>query len=112
MRIETTQRISSTGTARRRSGAAGGGSFSVSVPEEKSASQGVGASTSLSGIEALMTLQEVDEADVRKRRALKRGHDLLDLLETVRLDMIGGHRQSRGAEAAERPCPASARHCR
>ncbi|MFN0264136.1 flagellar assembly protein FliX [Tepidamorphus sp. 3E244] len=90
MRIESSQRIAATSPSRRRSGSSDGGGFSVSGGEEKAATQKTSAATSLAGIDALMMLQEVDERGERKRRALKRGHDLLDLLESVKLDLIAG----------------------
>ena len=35
-------------------------------------------------------IKEVEDSTVRKRRAIKRGHDLLDLLESMKLDLIAG----------------------
>ena len=89
MRIESAQRTNTAGNSRRRASTSGDGFF-VSQPEGKPAAQAARSSSSLAGIEALIMLQEVEDATVRKRRAVKRGHDLLDLLESVKLDLIAG----------------------
>ena len=90
MRIESAQRTNSAGNTRRRTSATGGDGFFIARPDEKPAAQAARGSASLAGIEALIMLQEVEDATVRKRRAVKRGHDLLDLLESVKLDLIAG----------------------
>jgi hypothetical protein len=41
-------------------------------------------------LDALLMLQEVPPAAERRRRALKRGRSLLDLLEELRLSLLGG----------------------
>ena len=90
MRIESAQRTNSAGNARRRASAGGGDGFLIARPDEKPAAQAARGSASLAGIEALIMLQEVEDSTVRKRRAIKRGHDLLDLLESMKLDLIAG----------------------
>jgi hypothetical protein len=45
----------------------------------------------LAGLDALIALQSVDaDRQSRRRRAVRRGHDLLDLLEEVRIGLLSG----------------------
>lgn len=50
-------------------------------------------------VSALLALQSVEGPLERRRRAVKRGFDLLDTLEDIRLDLLGG---SIGADRLER----------
>lgn len=52
-----------------------------------SISSGVGA---LHGVDALLSIQEVGDATTGKRKAMQRGHDLLDSLEQMRADLLAG----------------------
>ena len=88
MRIESAQRTNSAGNTRRRTSANGGDGLFIARPDEKHAAQAVRGSASLAGIEALIMLQEVEDSTIRRRRAVKRGHDLLDLLESLNLYLI------------------------
>lgn len=89
MRIESAQRIMSSGSTRRRE-PPGGDGFSLAKPGDTQAAAATRGSAAISGIEALMALQEVDDATVRRRKAMKRGHGLLDMLESIKLDLISG----------------------
>ena len=49
----------------------------------------------ISGIDAILALQSVDDAlSGRKRRAIRRGHDILDQLERLKIDLLGGRIES------------------
>ncbi len=74
----------------RRSARAGEGGFTLGETEEAKASAGPVAAGPVGGIGALFALQEVD-ADGERRRAAKRGNDLLDRLEELRLGLLFGH---------------------
>lgn len=52
----------------------------------------VGGPTAIGDLSALLALQGVPEIDPRerRRRAVRHGFDLLDVLEGVRLDLLGG----------------------
>jgi hypothetical protein len=89
MRIESAQRMNASSAARRRE-APGGDGFTLLPSSGKPSTQATRSTASLAGIEALMMLQEVDDATVRRRRAVKRGHSLLDMLESMKLDLIAG----------------------
>lgn len=89
MRIRSANRVNANVTARRRD-AAGGDGFTLSRGVERPAAQAVRSAATVAGVEALIMLQEVDDAAVRRRRAIKRGHTLLDLLDSMKLDLIAG----------------------
>lgn len=80
--------IAPTGKARR----AGGTGSSFSLEEEAPAARGgsVSQSASLAGLTGVLALQEAEDPLVRKRRALKRGHSMLDRLEDLRIALIDG----------------------
>jgi hypothetical protein len=80
--------IGSAGAAGRRPGV--GSSFAL--PEDNRA----GRAATVSGpggaydVAALIALQAVDNPLERKRRAIRRGFDLLDVLEAIRVDLLAG----------------------
>ena len=81
--------IGTAGKARR----SGGGGFSIDVASESvpaRAAAGASASEAVTGVEALLALQGVDDPLVGRRRAIQRGHDLLDSLEGLRADLLAG----------------------
>jgi hypothetical protein len=88
MRIEGPNRlntVSSSGAARR---AGGTSSFSLSEPEETAAGS---ASSSIGGLDALLALQSIDADEPRKRKkAVKRGRDLLDQLDEIKVGLLSG----------------------
>jgi hypothetical protein len=70
-----------------------GGTASFSAPLKRSdgapASATLGAA-SLASLDALLALQELPDPTERRRRALRRGHRLLDHLDELRLALIDG----------------------
>lgn len=66
------------------------GSFSLPQDEAAKAPAGTGAVRTVGGIEALMALQGVESAEERKRRAVKRGHTALDLLDEMKIGLLSG----------------------
>ena len=74
-------------TAARRSG---GGIFSVS---EEEAPRNAGAATSLRSIstmDALLALQEIEDPTERKKRAVAKGRKALDLLDKLKVSLLDG----------------------
>lgn len=63
--------------------AATGGSASASAASASSVS-------SLAGVSALMALQGVEDATERRRRAMRRGHGLLDRLDELKMSLLSG----------------------
>jgi hypothetical protein len=67
------------------------GGFSLPQDEAAPAASGAGAVRTVGGIEALMALQGVESTEERRRRAVKRGHSALDLLDEIKLALLSGH---------------------
>lgn len=94
MRIEGQKRTASV----RKSGTAKGGSastgFSVSGGAEETPSNApmssLQAGQDVSGLDALLALQAVDDPLLAKKKAVKRGRSLLDTLEALKLDLLAG----------------------
>ncbi len=77
------------GSARR----ASSGSFSLPQDDATPTPSGTAAARTVGGIEALMALQgveSVESAGERRRRAVKRGHTALDLLDEMKLALLSG----------------------
>jgi hypothetical protein len=66
------------------------GSFSVSDQTEAQASNTAPALRMVGGIDALMALQGVEDPTERKRRSLKSGRNALDLLDELKVGLLGG----------------------
>jgi hypothetical protein len=70
-------------------------SGTFSLPEQGTANTpaGTGGTRSVAGIEALMALQGVggvESVEERRRRAVKRGHTALDLLDEMKIGLLSG----------------------
>ncbi|BBE74777.1 flagellar assembly protein FliX [Oharaeibacter diazotrophicus] len=78
-------------------GARTGGSGAAFAPAAAEAAPRASASgpssgpAALAGLDALLALQSIDpDGPRRKRRAAKRGHDLLDVLEEIKVGLLSG----------------------
>lgn len=67
-----------------------GGTFELGSGGSANASGGASAGSGIGGIQALLALQEVDDPLTGRRKAVARGHDLLDTLENVKTDLLAG----------------------
>ncbi|HLH91900.1 MAG TPA: flagellar assembly protein FliX [Xanthobacteraceae bacterium] len=76
----------SSSTARR----SASGTFSLPQEEPAPAPAASGGVRSVAGIDALLALQGVEAVDERRRRAVKRGHKALDLLDEMKLALLSG----------------------
>ena len=76
----------STSNARRSSSS----SFSLPTSGEASDSRPAAAPAGVSGIDALLALQGVEDATERRKRAVKRGRDALDVLDDLKLGLLSG----------------------
>src|SRR5690606_15455166 len=74
---------------RRVGGARSGASFSDTLKQVESASVASGA-TSVTAVSAVMSIQEVDSEGGGEAQALKRGEEMLDRLDELRLGLIEG----------------------
>jgi hypothetical protein len=74
---------------RKRTGESGG-IFDVQAHEETQASPQGAPAARTSGLDALLSLQEVEDPLTGRRKAMARGHDLLDTLENLKADVLAG----------------------
>lgn len=77
----------STGSAARRSSSTG---FSLPSMSETVASRPSAAPAGLSGIDALLALQGIEDPVERRRRAVRRGRDALDALDDLKIGLLAG----------------------
>ena len=85
--------LAATPSRAKRAGIADGARFSLSVADEANTAA-MGGPAPAGGIDALLALQEVPDRGEEGRRAQRRGHDLLDSLDRLRLALLGGHLDS------------------
>jgi hypothetical protein len=64
--------------------------FSLPQEEPAAAPPATGGTRTVGGIDALLALQGVEAADEQRRRAVKRGHTALDLLDEMKLSLLSG----------------------
>jgi hypothetical protein len=90
MRVYSSSHVSNVSGANAARGANGVNSrFSLPhmMPPQTSGATGISA---LANLDALMALQEVDDPVERKKRAVKRGHNILDSLGQLKASMLAG----------------------
>ena len=90
MRIETGNGIAGVTAAKRRARSGSGGSFTLDEEAETGRSGTVSGFTAIGGVDALLALQAIDPDETRQRQAVDRGHELLDSLESLKADLLGG----------------------
>lgn len=92
MKISGSNGVGSTATTRSTPRPASGGFSlsSASATKETVAAARASGPTGIGSIDALMALQEVGGPLERRRKAVKRAGRLLDLLDGVRADLLGG----------------------
>ncbi len=82
------------GVAGPRGGSPSGAAFAPAGPDaaaKPAAAPTTTAASALAGLDALIALQSVDpDGPRRRRRAAKRGHDLLDVLEEIKIGLLSG----------------------
>jgi Class II flagellar assembly regulator len=90
MRVYTGSNVSGVANsgAVRRAGA-GGSRFSLSDGGIAKTNSTLGVAP-LTNLDALMSLQEVDDPVERKKRIVKRGHNILDSLNQLKASMLAG----------------------
>jgi hypothetical protein len=67
----------------------GGATFTV-ASESAQAASAPGAARNVSGIDALLVLQGVDDVGERRRRAVRKGRAALDALDDLKLGLLSG----------------------
>ncbi|HUG62086.1 MAG TPA: flagellar assembly protein FliX [Methylomirabilota bacterium] len=69
----------------------GGGAFAPASADPAPRATATTAAGGLSGLDALIALQAIDADKPRgRRRAVKRGHDLLDVLDQIKIGLLSG----------------------
>lgn len=79
-------RVANTQASRR----AGAGGFSLGETDAPKSSQPAAALRTIGGIDALIALQGQDDPAERRQRAVKRGRSALDVLDDLKLQVLGG----------------------
>ena len=69
---------------------ASGASFSLPQTAQSRAAEATKAPAPMNNMDALLALQAVDDFKERRKRALKKGHSLLDQLDDLKLALLGG----------------------
>jgi len=69
---------------------AASGSFTVSEQEAPRSPSAAGSLRSISSLDALMTLQGVEDPAERKKRAVAKGRNALDVLDALKLGLLDG----------------------
>jgi hypothetical protein len=91
MRINQTQRTA--GTARVGTGArkqSAGGPFQPSRGTETRKSAAVRGPAVVGSLDALVALQGIDDARERRRKAVRRGTEMLDILDDLKIALLSG----------------------
>jgi hypothetical protein len=66
------------------------GTFSLNAESTTRPTAAMGGMRNVGGIDALLTLQGVDEPGERRRKAVKRGRNALDALDALKLGLLSG----------------------
>lgn len=82
-----TARVSTASATAKRTSSGG---FSVSEQEESRASAPAASLRTIGGIDALMALQGEDQIGEQRKRAVKRGRNALDVLDSLKTELLGG----------------------
>ena len=85
-RSNGTALASAPATARR----SAGGAFNVGEQEQPRNSTAAGSLRAISTIDALIALQGVEDPTERKKRAVVKGRNALDVLDTLKLSLLDG----------------------
>jgi hypothetical protein len=70
--------------------ASAGGTFTVSEDETPRSAAGATALRSVTSLDGLMALQGVEDATERKKRAVNKGRNALDVLDKLKLGLLDG----------------------
>lgn len=90
MRVEGSNRSGQVAERGRARGNGGGATFSVEGGEASGRATAAAPMETTTGIEALLALQSVDDAMQSRRKALKRGTSILDVLDEMKSDLLAG----------------------
>lgn len=89
MRVQATVQqngVNAAGKTRR----AGAGGFTLDSAASTQSSKSAGAALGIHSVDALMALQGVEDATERRRRFAKKGTSALDLLDSLKVEILEG----------------------
>jgi hypothetical protein len=89
IRVSSGVTVSGPAASAKRSSASSS-TFSLPGAADSARSSATVAVSSMSGLEALLSLQEAEDPVERKKRAIKRGHSLLDSLDQLKAALLAG----------------------
>lgn len=89
MRVQGPTTVS-TSPVRRSKASTSSGSFSVDSSSESDQTEPVSATQPLTSLDTLVSLQGATDDRDAKKRAIKRGGDMLDMLDGIRFDLLDG----------------------
>ncbi len=91
MKIGTTRATSQAGGARATSARSGGSGFAPAGATAMRGAAGLSGPASLTAVDALLALQETDDAlHAPRRKAVARGEEMLDILDDIKLALLLG----------------------
>jgi len=91
MRIDGPQRPSGPAPGQRaRAGGGSGAIFDLGQAERPAEARQSSSAAATGGLDALIALQMVEDPTARKRRGVKRGRQMLDALDRVKLSVLTG----------------------
>lgn len=93
MKVGAGRQIGQTSSKRTSSSRGTGSGFAVDQAEGARGLAGLSASASLAAVDSLLALQEaggVEDATSAPRRAVARGEKMLDILDDIKLSILGG----------------------
>ena len=93
MKVGASRQIGSTSSKRAVSSRGVGSGFAVDEADGSRGVAGLGAASSLAAVDSLLALQEaggLEDATSSPRRAVARGERMLDILDDIKLSILGG----------------------
>lgn len=91
MKITSTRPLNSTPTrASQRASAKKGADFSSQLADEPAAIGAVSSAAPIGAVDGILAVQEVPTATDGRSRGIKRGYDILDQLDDIRLGLLTG----------------------
>lgn len=93
MKVGASRQIGSTSGKRAASSRSMGSGFAVDQADGGRGVAGLGAASSLAAVDSLLALQEtggLEDATSSPRRAVARGEQMLDILDDIKLSILGG----------------------
>mgnify|MGYP002713060798 CR=1 FL=1 len=67
-----------------------GGAFRLDAPQQTQAAASTQTLNSIGNIDSILAVQGVEDPSSRRKKAVKRGSDLLDILDEIKLDILAG----------------------